>query len=53
MLIVDVWKSNRKRAGGRYNLVFFWIYPLCLPASLLLDFVDWLERAITPKDPKC
>ena len=26
--IGDIWRINRSRCGGRYNLLFFWAYPL-------------------------
>lgn len=49
MIIVEAWKINRSRCGGRFNLYFFWLYPLMAPCALTWDFLDWLERVLTPK----
>jgi hypothetical protein len=49
VIIAEVWNSNRERCGGRFNLYFFWVYPLVLPLALTWDFLNWLERALTPK----
>lgn len=50
MLLVDVWKINRARCGGRFNLFFFWLYPVALPACFTWDFLSWMERKLTPAD---
>jgi len=50
MIIVEVWNSNRTRCGGRFNRYFFWLYLLLLPSSLTWDFLEWLERALTPNE---
>jgi len=26
--IGEIWRINRSRCGGRFNLLFFWFYPL-------------------------
>jgi len=49
MLIAQVWRSNRARAGGRFNWWFWWVYPLLLPLCVTWDVLGWLERAITPR----
>ena len=47
MIIVDMWKINRSRCGGRFNLYFFWLYPVVAPL-FVWDFLNWLERRLTP-----
>lgn len=43
MIIIEIWKSNRTRSGGKFNRRFFWVYPLVLPLCLLWDLLSWLE----------
>lgn len=50
MIIVEVWKSNRTRCGGRFNRYFFWMYLLVSPLILTWDFLEWLECVATPKE---
>ena len=52
MIIVDIWNSNRSRCGGRFNLYFFWLYPLCAPMTMAWDFLTWLEHALTPNEKR-
>ena len=26
--IGEIWRLNRPRCGGRFNLMFFWMYPI-------------------------
>lgn len=47
MLIVEIWKSNRARCEGRFNLYFFWLYPFTLPLCLTWDFLEFIERKLT------
>jgi hypothetical protein len=49
MTIVEIWRFNRSRCGGMFNLYFFWMYPLAVPFCLAWDFLNWLERSLTPK----
>lgn len=49
MLIVEMWKINRSRCGGRFNLIFFWMYPIAAPFCFMWDFLNWIERALTPQ----
>ena len=49
MTIVEIWRVNWSRCGGRFNLYFFWMYPLALPFCLTWDFLNWLERSLIPK----
>jgi hypothetical protein len=51
MLLADIWKSNRERCGGRFNLYFFWMYSIVIPFCLAWDFMEWLEKALTPTNP--
>lgn len=48
MIVVNMWKTNQSRCGGRFNRYFFWGYPLILPFCILWDFLTWLERRLTP-----
>ncbi len=50
MIIVEAWKINRSRCGGRFNLYFFWMYFLVIGFALTWDFLEWLERKLTPSD---
>jgi hypothetical protein len=52
MLIADMWKINRTRSGGRFNLYFFWMYPLAAPFCFMWDLLCWLERAATPTEKR-
>jgi hypothetical protein len=49
MILVEVWKANGPRCGGRFNLYFFWMYPLAIPFCLTWDLLSWAERALTPR----
>ena len=50
MLLVELWKSNRERCGGLFNLYFIWMYPFVIPACLIWDFLQWIENKLTPSD---
>lgn len=50
MIIIELWKSNRERSGGRFNRCFFWMYPLVLPLCLIWDVLEWLEKILTPRN---
>jgi len=47
VIITEVWKSNRSRCRGRFNLYFFWMYVLFIPALLVWDALNWLERKLS------
>jgi hypothetical protein len=52
VIVVEMWKINRERCGGRFNLYFFWMYPLVVPFCLMWDLLSWLERSLTPKEKR-
>ncbi len=45
-----MWKLNASRCGGRFNLFFFWMYPVA--AAMLLPFtvLCLIEVLLTPND---
>ncbi len=47
MIITQVWESNRTRCKGRFNLIFFWMYVLFLPAMLVWDALEWIEAKLS------
>jgi hypothetical protein len=49
MILVEMWKANRERCGGRFNWYFLWLYPLAVPFSLIWDLLSWAERVLTPQ----
>jgi hypothetical protein len=49
MLIRELWQINRPRAGGLFNVIFFWMYLIVLPGCFLWDFFDWIERTLDGK----
>lgn len=51
MILIEMWKANRERCGGRFNLYFLWMYPFVVPFCLMWDLLSWLERSLTPKRP--
>ena len=41
----EMWDLNAKRCGGKFNLLFFWMYPLAAVALLpftVLCLVEWV-----------
>lgn len=52
MSIIEMWKINRSRCGGRSNLYFFWLYPAAVPFCLTWDLLCWLERIGTPTEKR-
>ena len=40
MITIEMWKANRGRCGGRFNLYFFWLYLLALPFCLVFDLTE-------------
>lgn len=47
----EIWRLNSTRCGGKFNLIFFWMYP---PAALMLlpfTLLCLVEMLLTPKRP--
>jgi len=43
--LIEIWKSNSTRASGRFNFIFFWMYPIIaivlLPVTLMA-LIEWI-----------
>ncbi len=46
--IPEVWRLNSNRCGGRFNLIFFWLYPLAVPVLLVPTVLTLVETLLTP-----
>jgi hypothetical protein len=40
----EMWDLNRSRAGGRFNLIFFWLYPIAAVILLPVTIFCFIER---------
>jgi hypothetical protein len=47
--LIEVWKINAHRAGGYFNLLFFWAYPIAFFCMLPVSILFLMEAIFTPK----
>lgn len=43
----ELWCLNSTRAGGKFNMLFFWLYPILLPGMFLLTLLCLIEYHLT------
>ena len=43
----EVWEINSKRCGGRFNLYFFWAYPIVAFLQIPFTVLCSIELALT------
>jgi hypothetical protein len=45
----EMWRINSARCGGKFNLFFFWMYPIAAAFMLPFTLLCFLEVLLTPK----
>ncbi len=48
----EVWRLNSSRCKGRFNLIFFWLYPIAALGLIPITILVFIEAAFTEKTNK-
>jgi hypothetical protein len=43
----DMWRLNSKHCDGKFNLYFFWLYPILFVAQIPFTILCCIETALT------